>query len=150
MSAPVPTDAAGIAAYFLATQLGASEAVAGAVTGIYKDHAPEGTPPPYVVFAYTGDNDINQLGPYRTGNRRRYEVQAVTTGESDVAIGAIIHAVDMALQGQALTLSEPGQPWSGVWECLRQSAGESALPLLGKEYRQLSGFYDVYVTEPTT
>lgn len=148
---PTPTDAVGIASYFLSQQLSGSLAIqASGITGIYEDLAPEGTKPPYLVFAWQGGVDNNKLGPVRTSATQRYIVKAIAAGRGKQLISAVMHAVDIALQGQTLQLTVPGTEFSGVFSCVRLSSGSIGDQDLGKEYRQIYQIWEIDLREPTT
>lgn len=72
---------------------------------VYKDLAPEGTDPPYVVFqAQSPSVPRHTMGGVALENAL-YTVKGVTLGPSAAAAGTIAAQIDTALADQALTIS---------------------------------------------
>jgi hypothetical protein len=90
----------------LYSRLSTTSALVGVLggTAIYKDLAPQGTKPPYVLF-----NKMSNVPAYTLTRlafeNMTYQVKAITTGFTSTAAGQIAKEVDTALQDTVLTIA---------------------------------------------
>lgn len=98
-------NAADTAVYTKLTGASALTSLLAGTAHVYKDLAPEGTDPPYVVFQTQSPSVPQHTFGGVAFENALYTVRGVTAGPSAAAAGTIAVQIDAALADQALTIS---------------------------------------------
>lgn len=116
----------------------------------YRDKAPKGVKPPYIIFRRYGGNDIDVIGGISQGELTRWTVKAVgkiTRQEDDALLESVataMHAALVALAGTSYPSTSPQIHCDGLF---RESAIDLAYPAAEEpdiQWRELGGIYAAY------
>lgn len=121
----------------------ADTTVAGAVSGVFGDLAPEGATFPYVLFQFQGGADVRGSGPTRIMVSGLWVVRAVAQQSTYLGVlQTVADRVDVLMQATSGAAGSDGQVFSSVRE---QPFRMTEVLDGGEQVRHLGGIYRLLV-----